>query len=158
MFGSKNTKNNDTSRTVSMSGSTNSLNSLVKGTRIEGTIYSDNDIRIDGGIKGNLVCKAKVIIGPTGVIEGEITCQSAMIEGQFDGKITVEELLNVRETAKINGEVKTNKLIVQSGAEFNVTCVMGALKAIKANAAPTASSSNVKTKSSKETRGVAKAM
>ena len=101
------------------------LNSLVQGTSVEGTIQSDSDIRIDGKIKGKLVCNAKVIIGPTGHISGEVNCKNAVIEGNFDGILQVKELLNVRETAKIDGEVTTNKLIIQSGAIFNVSCVMG---------------------------------
>lgn len=100
------------------------LNALVKGTTVEGTINCDSDLRIDGTIKGKLICKAKVIIGPTGVVEGEIKCQNAVIEGRFKGILVVTELLNVRETADIDGEITTNKLLVQSGAKFNVSCHM----------------------------------
>lgn len=124
MFGSKKkeTKNTGTSST---SPGSHSLNTLVHGTVVEGAIKADSDIRIDGVIKGSLNCKAKVIIGPTGHIEGEIRCVNAVIEGKFDGNLQVSELLNIREKAIVNGDVKTNQLIVQSGAVFNVTCVMG---------------------------------
>lgn len=107
------------------------LNSLVKETRIEGKISSESDIRIDGFLKGTLDCKAKVIVGPTGHISGEVTCQNAVIEGKFDGIITVGDVLNVRETAHVTGEVTTQKLIVQSGAIFNVSCSMGGERAEK---------------------------
>ena len=52
-------------------------------------------------------------------------CTNAVIEGTFKGKIVVEEILSVRETAKIEGDIKTDKLTVQSGAMFNVNCTMG---------------------------------
>ncbi|MEO1517298.1 MAG: polymer-forming cytoskeletal protein [Bacteroidota bacterium] len=107
----------------------NALNSLVHGTIVEGTIKSDNDIRVDGVIKGSLHCTSKVIIGPSGFVEGEIRCANAVIEGRFEGNLSVAELLNIRETAKVSGDVKTNKLIVQSGAVFNVSCVMGTKQA-----------------------------
>jgi cytoskeletal protein CcmA (bactofilin family) len=103
-----------------------SLNTLVKGTIVEGTVKSESDIRIDGIIKGSLNCNAKVIIGPSGYIEGEVKCANAVIEGKFEGSLQVSELLNVRENAKVSGDVRTNKLIVQSGAVFNVDCKMGA--------------------------------
>lgn len=106
------------------STSNGGLNSLVHGTEIEGTIKSNSDIRVDGKINGKLMCNAKVIIGPTGIVTGEVNCQNAVIEGAFEGNLNVSELLNIRETAKINGEVNTNKLIIQSGAVFNVSCVM----------------------------------
>ncbi len=105
--------------------SSNALNSLVQGTVVEGSINSESDIRIDGTIKGNLTCKAKVIIGPAGFVDGEVNCVNAMIEGRFNGTLHVSELLNVRETADVSGEIFTNKLIVQSGAVFNVSCKMG---------------------------------
>lgn len=107
---------------------THSLNSLVQGTLVEGTVTSESDIRIDGAIKGKLICNAKVIIGPAGSIEGEIKCKNAVIEGKFQGTLEVAELLNIRENANVSGDVRTNKLIVQSGAVFSVNCTMGGVK------------------------------
>lgn len=122
MFG--NTKEiEDTKKTTSSLPGT-ALNALVKGTVVEGTLRCDSDLRVDGTIKGKLHCQAKVIIGPTGVVEGEIRCQNAVVEGRFKGVMSVTELLSVRETAEIDGEIITNKLLVQSGARFNVSCKM----------------------------------
>lgn len=115
MFGS-NKKSESTKTGIIPTPATHSLNSLVQGTYVEGKIKAASDIRIDGTIKGDLDCEAKVIIGPTGVIEGTIRCKNAVIEGRFDGTLTVAELLNVRETAKVTGEVSYGKLNVQSGA------------------------------------------
>lgn len=129
MFGSSKTtedaKKSSPSSSTPASG-TSGLNALVKGTVVEGTVRCDSDLRVDGTIKGKLTCKSKVIIGPTGSVEGEIQCQNAVIEGRFKGKLEVAELLNVRETAEIDGEITTNKLLVQSGARFNVACKMDA--------------------------------
>lgn len=105
------------------------LNALVKGTTVEGSLRCESDLRVDGTIKGKLNCQAKVIIGPSGVVDGEIRCQNAVIEGRFKGILFVSELLNVRETAEVDGEISTNKLLVQSGAKFNVTCHMDAAAA-----------------------------
>ena len=110
------------------SSPTNSLNSLVQGTVVEGTVRSESDIRVDGTIKGKLFCDAKVIIGPTGMIEGEINCQNAVVLGSFNGSIHVKELLLVKDSAKMEGDVRTQKLEINSGAIFNVNCSMGAKK------------------------------
>lgn len=139
MFGSKKTE--PTQNKVNGGNSAPSgqaLNSLVKGTIVEGTVSSESDIRIDGTIKGTLTCKAKVILGPTGIIEGEIKCLNAVIEGKFQGTLYVEELLQIRETAEVTGDVYTNKLNVQPGANFN-----GAVK--MANEAPKAKQQNPST-------------
>lgn len=131
--------------------SSHSLNSLVKGTVVEGTVKSESDIRIDGTIKGKLFCDAKVIIGPSGYVEGEIRCENAVIEGKFEGNLQVSELLNIRETANISGEVRTNKLIVQSGATFNVACSMGG--AIQRSPHAPAANSSSSSSASKEKEG-----
>jgi cytoskeletal protein CcmA (bactofilin family) len=142
MFGSKKAENNTTTNTTTTvaktaaSESSNALNSLVKGTTVEGTISSENDIRVDGTIKGHLNCKAKVIIGPSGFIDGEVRCQSAMIEGKFFGKLRVAELLSIKETAEVVGDVTTDKLLVQPGAIFNVTCNMKDTLTASSNGVP----------------------
>lgn len=126
MFGnSKNEQSNKTNGIIS-TASTTSSNSLVQGTNIEGIVIADKDIRIDGTLKGTLQCKGKVIIGPTGFISGDITCENAVIEGRFEGVLIVGDVLHVKETAKIEGDVSTVKLVVQPGSIFNVKCKMGA--------------------------------
>lgn len=114
----KNKKSKESARGKSIiPGSTShSLNSLVQGTVVEGNIHCKSDIRVDGSIKGSLHCEAKVIIGPTGSVEGDIDCKSAVVEGQFEGKLNASELLNIRESANVNGEIRYGKLIVQPGA------------------------------------------
>lgn len=122
MFGSTK-ESEDTKKTTSTLPSS-ALNALVKGTVVEGSLRCDSDLRVDGTIKGKLYCQSKVIIGPTGSVEGEIRCQNAVIEGRFKGILSVTELLSVKETAEVEGEIVTNKLLVQSGARFNVSCKM----------------------------------
>lgn len=149
MFGNNNSNKKEATKTKSSSimpsSTSHSLNSLVQGTVIEGVIKSESDIRVDGAIKGKLFCNAKVIIGPTGFVEGEIKCKNAVIEGKFEGALNVDELLNIKESAKINGDVSTGKLVVQPGAIFNVTCNMGGLQSV--SRVPKESLSNVNTNS-----------
>lgn len=130
MFGSKKNKATPASnhKGSTPSSTSNALNSLVKGTKVEGTVSSESDIRVDGIIVGTLICKAKVIIGPTGAVEGDVQCENAVIEGRFEGNLKVNQLLTVKDSAEVHGDVNTNKLLVQSGATFNVTCRMGAGK------------------------------
>ncbi len=123
MFGSKSKENNQSKSNVKPI-STPSINSLVTGTTVEGTIHSDHDIRIDGKVKGVIKCKAKVIIGPSGIVNGEIYCQNAMVEGTFEGIIKVQDTLQIKDKAKVEGDIQTDKLSVQPGAIFNVSCVM----------------------------------
>ena len=103
------------------------INSLGSGTRLEGTMNSDSDIRIDGELIGTLTCKGKVIIGPKGFVDGNIECATALVEGHFKGVLKTTELLNVAESAVIDGEVSTGRLAVHPGAKFNVHCATGSV-------------------------------
>ncbi len=125
MFGNNKKKENTQSSINNTTPNSNALNSLVKGTVVEGTISSESDIRIDGTIKGQLTCSAKVIIGPSGFVDGEITCENALVEGRFVGTLKVKGLLHVKETANISGDISMDKFIVDPGAVLNGTCNMG---------------------------------
>lgn len=99
-------------------------NRIVEGTSITGNIESIADFRLDGVLTGNFTSKGKLVIGPAGGVTGDIIAQNVDVEGKADGKIAVEETLNVKSTAIINGEVTCSKLAVEPGAKFTATCVM----------------------------------
>lgn len=99
-------------------------NRIVEGTTIHGDIISPADFRLDGELIGNFTSNGKLVIGPAGSIKGEIICNTADIEGKFEGKMKIEETLNIKESASIVGEVEIGKLSVEPGAAFNATCVM----------------------------------
>ncbi|HAH56212.1 MAG TPA: polymer-forming cytoskeletal protein [Flavobacterium sp.] len=99
-------------------------NRIVEGTTIKGDIISEADFRLDGELIGNFNSKGKLVIGPLGIITGDIVCKNADIEGKFKGKIQVLEILNVKQKAVIIGEVTVGKLSVEPGADFSATCKM----------------------------------
>jgi cytoskeletal protein CcmA (bactofilin family) len=102
-------------------------NRIVEGTVIKGNIHSVADFRLDGELVGNFQSDGKLVIGPDGSIIGDIVCKNADIEGRFNGKIEVEELLNIKATAIIEGNVLVGKLAVEPGALFTATCAMQSL-------------------------------
>jgi len=73
---------------------------------------------------GNFQSKGKIVIGPAGSVKGDIICKNADIEGRFDGKIQVQEILNIKAKAHITGDVVCGKLSVEPGAEFSASCIM----------------------------------
>lgn len=99
-------------------------NRIVEGTIIKGNILSHADFRLDGDLVGNFQSNGKIVIGPAGSIKGDIICKNADIEGRFEGKIQVAEVLNIKAKAVIHGEVVCAKLAVEPGAEFSATCIM----------------------------------
>ena len=100
------------------------INLISIGTDITGDIKSNGDIRIDGSLTGNLSTKGKVVIGATGKVKGEIICKNSEVAGIIEGKITVGQLLNLKASSKIHGDIVTSKLSIEPGAVFSGNCKM----------------------------------
>ena len=94
------------------------------GTVIKGDIKLNGDIRIEGTLIGTVNSKGRIVVGTTGSVEGEIVCQNAEFSGIIKAQITVTELLSLTATAKLSGDVITNKLAIEPGALFSGTCSM----------------------------------
>lgn len=100
------------------------INLISNGTEITGDIKSSGDIRIDGTLTGNLNTKGKVVIGPTGKVKGEVICKNSEVSGMIEGKISVGQLLNLKNASKIVGDIFTFKLSIEPGAKFTGNCKM----------------------------------
>lgn len=107
-----------------------SVNMISEGTSIQGEVSSNGDIRIDGKLSGMVFSKSKVVIGSSGVVEGDIRCQSADVLGRITGTIEVKEILYLKSSANIQGDITTDKMVVESGAIFNGSCSMGSKQSI----------------------------
>ena len=108
------------------------INTIGSGTIVTGDIESKGDIRVDGILKGTVNTSGKVVLGKEGIIEGDVSCNNADIAGIVNAKITVTQLLLLKSTAKLNGDIITNKLSIEPGAIFTGSCSMGAvIKEIK---------------------------
>lgn len=110
----------------------NSSNTIGKGTFLEGNVETYGNIRIEGKVTGNVKSKSKVALGPSSFVQGNVTAQNADLEGEVKGRIEVAEMLVLKATAVIHGDIVTGKLVVEPGALFNGSCKMGAtVKEIK---------------------------
>ena len=100
------------------------INIIGNGTSIKGEVKCNGDMRIDGSLVGSINSKGKLVIGPSGNVEGEIICQSADFSGNIKATVTVTELLQLKASAKLIGDVITTKLAIEPGAKFSGTCNM----------------------------------
>ena len=100
-------------------------NLIGNGTTIKGDIESNGDIRIDGHLIGSLKSNGKVMIGQTGVMEGDLTCKQAEVSGVVKGNINTEELTALKATSKVEVDLTTKQLLIEVGAQFTGKCTMG---------------------------------
>ena len=108
----------------SINESSDKVNVILSGTEITGDIVSNSNLLIEGEVNGNISCSGKVQIGTTGKINGNLVCVNADIEGSLEGELTIENLLILRSTARIKGDIQTLKLNIEEGAFFEGACVM----------------------------------
>lgn len=102
------------------------LNSIAQDTKITGNIDSDGDFRLDGILDGILNCKGRVVLGPEACLKGEIHSNTAEISGTVEGEITVTDLLSLKSTAVIKGDLIMGRFSVEPGARFTGICKMNA--------------------------------
>ena len=119
--------NNTNNKTMKKDDNGTVINMIGVGTIITGDVNSNGDLRIDGTLKGSVATEGKVVLGKNGVVEGDVVCNNADIAGEIKAKITVSQLLTLKSTAKLKGDIITNKLSIEPGAVFSGSCSMGAV-------------------------------
>lgn len=98
---------------------------ISSGTVLQGDVKSENDLRIDGTIHGNVFGKAKVVVGPSGFVEGNIEGVHADISGRLTGNVIAKETVQLRAQCQVQGNIQSSSLQVDAGAIFNGQSQMG---------------------------------
>ena len=102
----------------------NAINIITNGTVIKGDITATGDFRLDGTLEGNIQLNGKLVIGDSGVVNGNVLCQNANIIGTVNGNLSVKELLSLSASARVRGDILINKLSIEPGAVFTGKCCM----------------------------------
>ena len=102
-----------------------SNNIIGDGSVLKGNLKTSGNIRLEGKVIGDILSKSKVACGETSIVDGNVVAENAEIAGKVTGKVTVSELLILKSTASIHGDISTDNLIIESGANFNGACSMG---------------------------------
>jgi cytoskeletal protein CcmA (bactofilin family) len=100
------------------------LNMIGEGTVFEGTLRAESDVRISGRLVGKLQVSGRVLVAQEGMIEGELAAANADIAGVVQGDIHVEERLVLKSSARVEGNIRTARIVVEEGALFNGKCQM----------------------------------
>lgn len=109
----------------------NSSNVIAKETNIKGDIEATGNIRIEGAVEGVVKSKSKIVIGESAYIKGNLFSTEAEISGKIEGQVTCTEILYLKKSALVSGDIITKKLVVENGATFNGKCQMGTIETAK---------------------------
>ncbi len=97
---------------------------LGPGSELEGTLVVKGSARLDGRFKGTVRVHGHLVVGKTGVVEGEITARSAVIAGNIHAKVDIAEKIEFESGARFRGEVTCKGLVVHEGVIFDGQCQM----------------------------------
>ena len=114
-----------------MDNSNGSNNIIGEGSVLKGNLSSSGNVRLEGKVIGDLSSSSKVACGDTSEEDGNVDAENAEIAWKVTGKVTVDELLILKSTASIHGDISTSNLIIESGANFNGACTMGKVETIE---------------------------
>ncbi|NDW17417.1 polymer-forming cytoskeletal protein [Dysgonomonas sp. 216] len=99
-------------------------NVLSSGTVLTGNLVTDDDIRIDGVIEGNIISKGKIIVGANGSVTGDIECYNLDLLGKVTGNVQCNEIVILRSASMLMGDILTRVIEIEPGAQFTGSCKM----------------------------------
>ena len=103
-----------------------SMTFIGEGTRINGDMSVEHDLRVEGAVKGAVSVGGTLVLSITGSIEGDVVSRSAALAGRVHGNVRVQEKLVLEEKSVLQGDLHARELVVQEGAIFQGNCSMDA--------------------------------
>ena len=99
--------------------STRGQASIGKAVKINGQIYSKEDLYVDGDVEGTMELQEhRLTIGPNGKVHANIKAREVVIFGNVQGNVEASAKLEVRKDARVVGDIKTARLVIEDGAYF----------------------------------------
>ncbi|MBN2408014.1 MAG: polymer-forming cytoskeletal protein [Elusimicrobia bacterium] len=97
---------------------------ISQDTTVKGTIEASGTIRVDGTVKGGIRNTEGVIIGDTGMVEGDIHSKGVNLAGKVKGNVHAESILELLPGSTLVGDIATSQLSIAEGAHFDGVCNM----------------------------------
>ena len=92
---------------------------IGKAVRIVGQIYSKEDLYVDGDLEGTVeAMEHKLTIGPNGTVHAGVKAREVIVLGTIQGNVEAHDKIEIRKDAKLVGDIKTARIIIEDGAYF----------------------------------------
>ena len=90
---------------------------ITQGIRIKGEVTGKEDLFVDGTLEGKLdLGNASCTVGPNGKVKADISAREVIVRGNVDGKVDSTERVQLWNTGRLTGEVRTERLAIEDGA------------------------------------------
>ena len=99
---------------------------VSQGIKIKGELTGSEDLFIDGHVDGSVTLTNSIVtVGPNATVKAEIIAREVVVRGRVEGKVTGSEKIQVWNTARIHGDMKSERIAVEEGAELHGTLEVG---------------------------------
>ena len=114
---------------------------IGKSVKVIGQIFSKEDLYVDGEVEGTIeALEHKVTVGPNGTVQAAVKAREVVALGNIKGNVEAIEKIEIRKDAKLTGDIRTARIIIEDGAYFkgsiDIVKPEPAKAASKAQAAP----------------------
>ncbi len=126
-------------RTPEHDNRTTNQASIGKAVKINGQIFSKEDLYIDGDVEGTVeLHENKLTIGPNGRVQAAVRAREVVVLGAIQGNVEASERIDIRKEAKLVGDIKTARIVIEDGAYFkgSIDIVKHEAKIVNAASAP----------------------
>jgi cytoskeletal protein CcmA (bactofilin family) len=104
---------------------------LSKEVKIEGDIQGNEDLQVDGQLKGSVKIAGNIVVGPTGLVEADVEADNVIVQGQITGNVLARKQLQIQSSGKLLGDCMAQTIDIREGALFE-----GRSKMIRPSAPP----------------------
>jgi cytoskeletal protein CcmA (bactofilin family) len=112
---------------------------IGKSVVLKGQIYGREDLTIDGEVEGTVELQEhRLTIGPNGKVVATIKAREIVVLGTVQGNIETREKIDIRKDAKVVGDIRTARIVIEDGAYFKGSIDIVRAEAPKSAAQPVA--------------------
>jgi len=92
---------------------------ISRPTHFQGEIHSQEDLVIDGEMRGRLHLPDKtLVVGPHGRVHAEVEAREVIVHGQLHGDVTARERMEIKQSGSVEGNLKVTRIAIEDGAQF----------------------------------------
>jgi cytoskeletal protein CcmA (bactofilin family) len=96
--------------------------------RFKGELHADEELLIRGRIEGTITHSQRITVCGEGVVKASIRAQTIVVEGTVEGDLTAEKAIQIKDTARLKGNVSAPSVSIIEGANFNGGVAMDVAK------------------------------
>jgi len=113
-------ESSDSGETFALSGIEHPAHATIGATiKLTGRIFSSEDLYIDGEVEGTIEALAnKIILRHNGKVQADLKAREVVIFGELRGNVEAVERLEIRKNARLVGNIRTRRLVIEDGAYF----------------------------------------